>query len=232
MAISDIVYIIAGFITPLISIFIWYLLHRTLSKLKVPSGKKISITVLLLLLAWILLSQWLGSLNFFRVHSYLVPFIAFGIPYAFSQIVSGSQVLSKAIDSLPNHVIIVAQVFRLIGVLFLTLYWAGLMPGEFAIPTGVGDVIAGITAPVVAYLYYKRAAVAKKLALYWNYFGILDLIIAITLGAFTAPTLVQTLAFNNPNELILLYPMVTVPTFAVPFSLILHVISLRLLKKK
>ena len=232
MAITDIIYVLGGFLTPIISVFIWYLLHRALIKLRVPSGKKISITILLLLLVWIALSHILGTANIFRIHSYAVPFIAFVIPYVFSKIVSGSQGLSKAIDSLPNHFIIGVQIYRTLGILFLILYWEGIMPAEFAIPSGVGDIIIGVTAPVVAYLYYKRATVAKKLALYWNYFGILDLVIAMTVGPLTAPTLVQVLALNNPNEAILLYPMVTVPTFAVPFSFILHIISLRILKKK
>lgn len=230
MAVTDSVfYAFSGFITPLTAIFIWYLLHKKLSKLR---ETKTSFLILFSLLAWVSLSHWLGSLDIFKVHSYVVPFIAFGMPYIFSQVLSRSQALSKAVDSLPNHLIILAQVFRLLGVLFILLYLEGLMPAEFAIPSGVGDVIAGITAPVVAYLYYKRAAVAKAVALWWNYFGILDLTIAMIAGPLTAPTLVQVLALNNPNDLILSYPLVTIPTFAVPFSFILHIISLRLLKKK
>ena len=66
----------------------------------------------------------------------------------------------------------------------------------------------------------------------WNYVGMADLAIAMTMGPFTAPTLIQILSFDNPNILIVTDPLVSIPTFAVPFAFILHMISLRILEKK
>ena len=225
-----------GLVTPASALIVWWIFHKTLFSAKLPASaskrKKISISVLGALIAWLAAANLLGSAEIFRVHSYLVPIVAFGIPYLGMKFISRSQIFSKVIDSLPNHWIIGIQIYRLLGIIFIFLYLAGSMPAEFAIPAGVGDMIVGLSAPVVAYFILKKFQFAKKIAVLWNYVGIADLIIAMIMGPLTAPTLVQMLSFDAPNELIISYPLVTIPTFAVPFAFLLHLISLRILKSK
>ena len=225
-----------GFVTPASALIVWWIFHKTLfsTKLDAPASekKKISFSVLAVLILWLAAANLLGSAEIFRAHSYLVPVVAFGIPYFAMKFISGSQIFSKVIDSLPNHWIIGIQLYRLLGIIFISLWLAGSMPAEFAIPAGVGDMIVGLSAPVVAYFILKKFQFAKKIAVLWNYVGIADLIIAMIMGPLTAPTLVQMLSFDAPNELIISYPLVTIPTFAVPFAFLLHLISLRILKSK
>ncbi len=208
-------------------------MHRGLYSINIPKNSRLKISsfVFISLLIWVTLSHALGILKIFRVASPFVPLIALGVPIITIKFLSKSQTFSKLVNVLPNHWIIGIQVFRLLGIVFITLYIAGVLPGEFAIPSGVGDIIIGITAPLIAFLYFIKNLYARKLAAIWNYLGIADLVIAIVMGSITAPTMVQVLSFDLPNEPIISYPLVTIPTFAVPFSLILHFISLRIIKK-
>jgi hypothetical protein len=60
----------------------------------------------------------------------------------------------------------------------------------------------------------------------WNLLGIADLIVAVSTGFLTAPSAFQMFAFEPPNELISMFPLVLIPTFLVPLAILLHVISL------
>jgi hypothetical protein len=60
----------------------------------------------------------------------------------------------------------------------------------------------------------------------WNVLGLLDLAVAITTGFLTSPSPFQAFSFDAPNELISAFPLVMVPVFAVPLTVILHVASL------
>lgn len=54
----------------------------------------------------------------------------------------------------------------------------------------------------------------------------MDLVVALTTGFLTSPSPIQLLAFDRPNLLITTYPIVMVPIFLVPLSIILHGLSL------
>jgi hypothetical protein len=64
----------------------------------------------------------------------------------------------------------------------------------------------------------------------WNLFGIADLVIAIATGFLTSPSPLQLFAFSIPNEIISAYPLVLVPVYLVPLSVLLHLASLAKLR--
>lgn len=143
-----------------------------------------------------------------------------------------SATFKKMVDNISQPGLIGVQVTRMMGVVFLALYARGLMPAEFAIPAGVGDVIVGTTAPIVATLLFFNRPGAKKLAIIWNIVGFAELVLAICLGFLTSPTPYQLLAPNNPNRFLFDFPLALIPTFAVPLSLLLHIFSLHVLLKQ
>src|SRR5258708_30268198 len=77
-------------------------------------------------------------------------------------------------------------------------------------------------AVVMAGLLAQKAPGALRAAFGWCLFGIADLVVAVTMGAMTSPGRAHLLAFDAPNLLISSYPLVMVPTFAVPLALMLH----------
>jgi hypothetical protein len=115
-------------------------------------------------------------------------------------------------------------------VIFLILYANNKLPGLFAWPAGVGDVLVGVLAPVVAIAYARAPRENTDLVTAWNAFGIFDLVVAVGTGFATSPSQLQLLALDRPNELVSLFPLVLVPAYLVPLSILLHLASLAKLR--
>jgi hypothetical protein len=94
------------------------------------------------------------------------------------------------------------------------------------LPAGLGDVLVGALAIPVALYVNSGARGGRRAAVGWNLLGIADLVNALTLGFLSTPGSFQMLAFDNPNRLAGTFPLVMIPAFAVPLSLILHGLSL------
>ena len=156
--------------------------------------------------------------------------IAFGV---FVPIIAGlialkiSPSLRLVVSAVPRQQLIGVQFYRVLGAIFIGFYLLGELPAEFALPAGIGDIIVGVAAPLVAYLTAKNYLAANKWTIAWNVFGILDLIVAVACGFLSSPSPFQMLATDNSNRLITVLPLVLVPVFAVPLSILLHVASLK-----
>jgi hypothetical protein len=118
------------------------------------------------------------------------------------------------------------QSWRFAGLGFIALYAYGVLPGLFAWPAGLGDMAIGITAPLVI-LALKRhpAFAAGRLFWIWNLFGMLDLVVAVSLGALSA-VLGIGISAGIATFPMGTMPLVLIPTFLVPLFLMLHLASL------
>ncbi|HEX3966262.1 MAG TPA: hypothetical protein VHZ03_58065 [Trebonia sp.] len=106
------------------------------------------------------------------------------------------------------------------GTAFLILMGLGHLPALFALPAGLGDIAAGLAAPLVATrLAHGRG---RRAALWHNAFGMTDLVVALTLGTLTGFQLVNV---APPGSLISELPLALIPTAAVPLLFALHVTS-------
>jgi hypothetical protein len=187
--------------------------------------------------AWFALAFVLARLGAYETTSEtpMPPAIAFGIvlPTALGCALLVSEPVRRAIARLPLQWLVGAQLYRVVGGLFLVAWLQGDVPAEFALPAGIGDVLVGIAAPLVALRIARDGAErARPWVLGWCALGILDLVVAVTCGFLTAPSTVQQLALGDPNVAITSYPLVLIPTFAVPASIVLHVYVLsRLLRQ-
>ncbi len=158
-----------------------------------------------------------------------------GIVYSFVPLVLGFVAASAVtrlrtvIAAVPPAWVVGVQVYRALGLLFLILYFQGQLPGAFALPAGIGDVLVGVTAPVVAFLLRAKHRWSRGFAVLWNVVGIADLVVALTMGFLSSPGPFQVFALQSPNALITAFPLVIVPAFAVPLSILLHLFSLRVL---
>ena len=140
--------------------------------------------------------------------------------------------VARLVSAISLHWLVAAQVYRVAGGIFLVLWADGRMPWQFALPAGIGDVTTGIVAVVVAAQLARNAIGAHRATYAWSLFGIADLVVAITMGAMTSPGRAHLLAFDAPNLLISSYPLVMVPTFAVPLALMLHGLVLWRLRRE
>lgn len=137
-----------------------------------------------------------------------------------------SSQIALAIDAASPGWLVGLQVYRVLGVNFLALWAYDAIPGVFALPAGIGDVLVGLLALPVAFYLASGAAYGRALAVAWNFLGIADLVNAVALGFLSSPGPLQRLALDHPNQLIASYPTVMTPAFIVPLSLILHGLSL------
>jgi hypothetical protein len=95
----------------------------------------------------------------------------------------------------------------------------------------MGDVLVGILALPVAYLLHTGAPAARQIAMAWNILGLVDFAIAIGIGILSAPGPLQVIIPDRPNAQLGSFPTVMIPAFAVPSSILLHVLSLRQLRR-
>jgi hypothetical protein len=187
-----------------------------------------------LLLTWFLAALFLSGSGFYQGARSRIPTIPVGllIPIAAGVVLFWLwPMLRRIVEAVPQSWIVSVQVYRVEGLIFLTLYAGGWLPGAFAWPAGVGDVIVGLLAPVVGVAYMRGVRGSAGLLWAWNLLGIADLVVAVTTGFLTSPSPLQLLALDRPNELISSFPLAMIPAFLVPLSLLLHLASLQKLRQ-
>jgi len=106
------------------------------------------------------------------------------------------------------------------GSAFVILMGLGHLPALFALPAGLGDIAAGIAAPLVASRLAHGGG--RRAARWHNAFGMADLVVALTLGTLTGFQLVNVIPSGS---LISELPLALIPTAAVPLLFALHVTS-------
>ena len=139
-----------------------------------------------------------------------------------------SPTLRKVAAAAPLPMVVGVQVYRLIGAVFVVLLAQGQLPAHFALPAGWGDIAVGLGAPLVALALARRLGGARALAVGWNVFGLLDLIVAVGMGSgVLVPLLVPELGARvAPAPAMGVFPMILVPMFLVPVSGLLHLVAL------
>lgn len=186
----------------------------------------------LALAAWFVLTTVLAMADTFRlVIGEVVPVLGLGL---LGTLVGGGLALafSPGLRKLLSHPaaqsgVIALQAWRIEGAAFLMLMLLGQLPPLFALPAGLGDLFVGLTAPLVARNIHRPGA--RRWAIAWNLFGLTDLAVAIGLGAATSPGPVQLFITTPTSEAITAFPLAIIPTFFVPVSILLHLVSLRYL---
>jgi hypothetical protein len=122
----------------------------------------------------------------------------------------------------------VPQMFRVVGGTFLIVAAFGELPAVFAVPAGFGDIAVGVSAPFVAWRLSRRGY--HHGAVWFNVLGIIDLVVAVSIGFLAAPGSTNLLSVTPSTEAIAVLPLVLIPTTAVPLAVALHILSLRRLR--
>jgi hypothetical protein len=143
-----------------------------------------------------------------------------------------SRRIAALLDAMPASWLVGLQVYRVFGGFFLINYARGLLPGEFALPAGIGDVAVGLLALPAALYVATGTPLGRRIGLAWNILALLDFVSAISLGNLTSPGPLRVLALDHPNTLVGTYPTVMIPAFAVPSSIILHILSIWQLRRR
>jgi hypothetical protein len=146
-------------------------------------------------------------------------------------VLTRSKIVARVLDATPPEWLIGLQVYRSFGAAFLVQWGLGHLSARFALPAGTGDVLVGMLALPTAVLFRTSPLSMRGLALAWNIFGITDLLLAISLGIVGQIARSRGLGDALPPNPIG-YPLVMIPAFAVPLSLILHGLSIYQLRRR
>lgn len=93
------------------------------------------------------------------------------------------------------------------------------------------DVLIGLSAPVVAWLLKAGGERNRKIAVVWNWAGLMMLANVVGHGILTAPSMFRVDSLGGENRAILMYPYVWIPSFFVLIAVTSHIWMLRRLAK-
>jgi hypothetical protein len=177
----------------------------------------------LLLLVWIAGTLALAAGGVLATHDLLMPALIM-IP------VAGFALAYRAIPkfrlyvlSLDTGMLVILHSWRMLGLGFLLLYAHGILPGLFAWLAGTGDALAAAGATLIDTHLLRGRQVSKTVLHVWNSFGLLDFLIAITLGTALRSVWLGGKITTDPMASL---PLSLIPTLIVPFYLITHLVIL------
>ena len=200
-------------LTVLLSVFIFYRAsHRSKAVIYASTG-------------WLLLQGIVGYTGFYLIEDTIPPrFVLLVGPTIIAIIVffilpAGR----KYLFSLDDKWLTWLHVVRIpVEIVLFWLFLHKLVPKNITFEGQNMDIIAGITAPLVAYFGYHKKALNKWILLVWN-IGCLILLSNIVITAvLSAPSPWQTRAFDQPNVGVLYFPFMWLPGFIVPVVLLSH----------
>lgn len=114
------------------------------------------------------------------------------------------------------------QLFRVIGAVFLIEMTRGHIPGIFAYPAGIGDVLVALAALIVL-LRYRETIPAGPIFLV-ILLGLADFLSAFFFGFTSSDTPFQLFFPAVPNHVIM-FPTGLIPLFLVPYAIFFHTLS-------
>jgi hypothetical protein len=157
----------------------------------------------------------------------LIPFFAVVPPALAVAWYRQSADLRRVLAAVPTPALAGIQVYRLIGAVFLVLLAQEVVPAHFALPAGWGDVAVGFAAPLVGLALARGMRGATAFGVAWNAFGLVDLAVAVGMGTgILVPLLAPGLGRVPPSGTMAVFPMLLVPAFLVPMSVLLHLLVL------
>jgi hypothetical protein len=143
-----------------------------------------------------------------------------------------SKRIGQILDAMPASWLVALQLYRIFGNWALVAWLHGSLPGVFALPAGIGDTLTGLFAVPAAITVATGTAQGRRAAVIWNIFGLADFVVAITLGIITTPGPLQLIVPSVSSIGAGAYPGVLTPAFVVPSSILLHLLSLRQLRRR
>lgn len=193
-------------------------------------------TILLVLAAWLILQAVLTLNNIYNTGTTSLPpkILLFGMLPAILAIIllfvtrSGRQFM----DSLPLTNITYLNVVRIpVEIVLLLLFLNKAVPQIMTFEGRNFDILAGISAPLIAYFGLKKGRIQRQAVLIWNFICLALLLNIVINALLSAATPLQQFAFDQPNIAILSFPFSWLPTFIVPIVLLGHLVSIRRLVK-
>lgn len=187
------------------------------------------------LVGWLALTGMLAERGFFDDFQSLPPrlVLALGLPLLTLLALTFSRRIAPLLAALPPAWPVAAQTFRIpVEIVLWRLAVAGVIPELLSFTGRNVDILVGLTAPVVAYACFVRRAWPARVAVWWNWAGIVILLNVVVHAQLSAPTPWRIFETDPPTTFIADWPYIWLPDFLVPLAWLLHAVSLRQLRSR
>lgn len=149
----------------------------------------------------------------------LLPLVVFSLLYI------GIRPFRHWVLGLDMRHLIMLHSWRMVGMGFVFLYFQDQLPALFALPAGLGDAMAAAGALFLVIAMYERASLVTARRIFtWNTFGLVDFLLAVSLGVLTRAGDVLHVNGVVDSNIMGSFPLALIPAFAVPFYMITHLI--------
>lgn len=198
------------------------------------TGKKCNLTMFIIIL-WLVVQAVLTLNDFYNTDTLMMPprfVLLIILPLLFILFLFLTKKGLLFIDSLSLVPLTWLHIVRI--PVEIVLYWLFLHQAVPELMTFAGrnfDILAGLTAPLIAYYGLQKQKLSRRTILIWNFIALALLINIVTNAALSAPFRFQQFAFDQPNVAILNFPFTWLPGFIVPAVLFAHLVSIRQLFK-
>ena len=120
------------------------------------------------------------------------------------------------------------QSFRIgVEILLLLAFIADKLPVQMTFEGRNFDIITGLLALPIGYLLARKKTYALKLAVIYNFIGMLLLINILVIAVLSMPTSIRYFMNEPANTLVAEFPFILLPGVLVPLAYTLHIFSLR-----
>ena len=168
-------------------------------------------------LCWLLISLLVGYTGILRTTPVPMPVFAIAMTLTLLGWLTIRRDLRDRVLSVGVRVLVALHITRFVGVYFLALYRDGLLPRDFAVPAGWGDIMVAIGAIIVLAAFRTDTQIGRTAYFTWNVLGLLDILLVLGNGArmMRADRLLQA-GFTS-------LPLILLPLFLVPIIIVTHV---------
>jgi len=140
-------------------------------------------------------------------------------------IIYNTNICKRANAVLKLEDLIKIHIFRLIGVTFIILFLYNLLPPIFALIAGIGDLLTATTSIFVTKAIRNKKRYASRLALIWNTFGLVDIIVTSAMAIIF--TKISIDSGSQGVEFLAEFPFCFIPAFAPATIIFLHLLVYR-----
>jgi membrane protein YdbS with pleckstrin-like domain len=228
-------YITLTFILTTIATFIMFIISALFSGDK--KVEKSAIIVALLTLLWLIFQSTLSLNKWYMDRTTTPPHLMFPVFSAIVMMISLFTIprFRHWIDHVSMNVLTWIHVVR-IPVEFC-LFWLATqhqLPWSMTFEGYNFDIIFGITAPVVALLYFTFKKINQRVFLIWNILGLISVLAVVIRGIGAVPSPMQKWDFTQPNYAVMHFPFIWLPAVIVPIVIFTHINAIRkiILKKE
>ncbi|MBO0949405.1 hypothetical protein [Fibrella forsythiae] len=187
-------------------------------------------TFLVLAAGWLLFQAAMSLSGFYTVTNTTPPRVSLLLlpPLVMTIVLFTTTRGQRFIDTLNLNTLTLFHIIRV--PVELVLYWLFVQKAVPELMTFEGrnvDILSGISAPIIYYLYFTARKVGKPVLIGWNVLCLGLLINIVTNAILSLPSVFQQFAFDQPNVAILYFPFILLPGLLVPLVLFSHLASFR-----